>query len=198
MPSSQAPILIVKSDRTPCFSDLKKNGASIEKDWHNMPLKPAARYLFWTTDDWFYFLAGHEKPPFCHPDSQPGVFREGLWLDDVAEFFLQPKPGGPYLEFNLSPTGTWWSCRFDRIRQPAQEEPQKTESVETNSEVTANGWQAMAKIPLSRIGPLEEARGNVCFILESPNQRFFTTATPTCENPDFHRPDDFRPLEIKE
>lgn len=51
-------------------------------------------------------------PPF-------GPLKRGddLWRSTCFEAFLAPKPGGPYVEMNASPSGAWAFYSFDGYRK---------------------------------------------------------------------------------
>jgi hypothetical protein len=105
-------------------------------------------------------------------------FVEGLWNRDVGEFFLIAADGR-YQEFNLSPTGAWWSARFRGYRDQECQLPDL--SVTSTGARSRSGWKASLTVPVSEI--LEWERYQVTAILGG---RFFSTGR--CEGePDFHR-----------
>jgi len=105
-------------------------------------------------------------------------FVEGLWNRDVCEFFLVASDGS-YQEFNLSPTGAWWSARFRSYR--SQESVCPGLSVVTSAARSRSGWKATLSVPVAEVIAWE--RFQVTAILGG---RYFSTGACTGE-PDFHR-----------
>ncbi|MBX3172535.1 MAG: hypothetical protein KF760_34345 [Candidatus Eremiobacteraeota bacterium] len=105
-------------------------------------------------------------------------FVEGLWRRDVAEFFLIAADGS-YQEFNLSPTGAWWSARFRGYRD--QERECRCTSVVTSAGRSRAGWKAWLSIAVAEVIAWE--RFQVTAILGG---RYFSTGKCSGE-PDFHK-----------
>lgn len=192
---------ILRASRPPEFADLESSGHCLENDWSGNPLTAPVRFLFRMTKDHFYFLASSELGVGTStPGSEGGIYEAELWKHDVAEFFLGDPATGNYLEFNLAPNGAWWSCGFSGVRLAARGQPVEILDVETRSERGENSWRAMARLPL----PLLRERYrfgsgstlNATFILKSPDQIFLTAGAASDGPPDFHRPQDFPPVEF--
>ena len=181
-------------DSAPDFERLQNDGDLIKADWFHKTSPFFPKFLCAVDKTHFYFLAGGQNHPSCHPDGKSGEFQPELWKYDVAEFFLATPDRSSYLEFNLSPNGAWWSARFKEPRV-ALDQPPLT-GVKTVSDISNDSWQVRAAIPLSELGPLEGALLNVTFILGSPEQRFFTSAPLDAVEPDFHRPHHFLPMSL--
>ncbi len=184
-------------DGQPSWANLSKMGIPLTQDWHRTEISPPAHYLITVSDSHLHFLIGREKAALSHPEGTSGRYQAELWRYDVGELFLASKDLS-YLELNLSPSGAWWSCHFQKARVPARGEPRALKEVKTIQQETASGWRAMASIPLSELPDLNDATANVCFILNSPEQRFLTISAPSPGAPDFHRPEAFLPLKAME
>lgn len=171
----------------------------ITKDWHGLPVEPAAGFSLAADDRRLWFIAHHRAPANLHPQARPGVFQADLWKHDVAELFLAHPASGRYFEFNLAPNGAWWSCEFTAARVRAEECDIAMPEIATFADMAADGaWVAAMAIPLDLLkarldfGP--QSHANVTFVLGSPRQRFLTAADLGGDKPDFHRPERFPQL----
>lgn len=140
-------------------------------------------------------MAEHDSPPTCHPSARPGAFQAELWKFDVAEFFLSDPRTGRYLEFNLAPNGAWWSCLFRAPLDRCHPEDEPLPGVRTETTARPTGWHAEATLPLTWLREQlhfgDNSRLNATFILNSPQQRFFTAVPLGGRDPAFHQPDSF-------
>ncbi|MFC7337361.1 hypothetical protein ACFQY0_09260 [Haloferula chungangensis] len=171
----------------------------ISTDWEKKAIDSPAAWSLATDEERLWFIASHGKPAKLHPESRPGKFLPELWTYDVAELFLADPGSGRYLEINLAPNASWWSCDFAGPRQRASADGEAIPEVTTHAELDpGGGWVAAMSIPLdllrARIDFGESTRANVCFILNSPNQRFLTASELGGEIPDFHQPERFPKL----
>lgn len=174
----------------------------IGKDWHGSPFDPGAGYALAQDGQRLWFIASHTKPARIHPSARPGKFQPELWRYDVAELFLADPVSGRYFEFNLAPNGAWWSCEFTAPRVRYQEEDFQMPEVGAFAELAEDGsWAAALAIPLdilkARINYGPETRGNVTFILNSPDQKFLTAAKLSDGEPDYHLPGQFPTLQSR-
>ena len=114
-------------------------------------------------------------------------FVEGLWEQDVAEFFLLDRRRGSYQEFNLSPGGAWWSAVFSAPRARTVPQPDWTTfAVQTDVNWTAQHWTGRLSLPLP---DLADVAVNFTAITAGPERRrFFSLASLGGTTPDFHRP----------
>lgn len=168
----------------------------IEKDWHGEPLQPPAAYALAMDAHRLWFIAHHRRPARLHPLARPGKFQAELWHHDVAECFLADPVSGRYFEFNLAPSGAWWSCEFTAPRVRAEEIDIVMPEVATFSDMAVDGaWLVAMSIPLdllrARLNFGPGIRANVTMILESPAQRFITAADLGGGEPDYHLPGRF-------
>ena len=139
-------------------------------------------------------------------------FVEGLWQQDVAEFFVADRRTGHYQEFNLGPGGAWWSATFcaPRLRVVPQPEWQSfgvlAKVLWTNRE-----WIGQLSVPLPAGIPflsppshrsgaerlmqeLESGQLAVNFTAITAGRagpRFYSLAHLRTATPDFHRPADW-------
>ena len=143
------------------------------------------------------FLSQNE--PFTDTTVKPGFF-EGLWRFDCGELWLANPESGRYIEFNLAPTGDWWTCVFvsPRVRDFETDPPQcVTEGYRNKS-----AWFAKLKISRTEvercIGNSENLIGNVTLVLggcDHPDERLENLhSIVPLGAVDFHRPQDWVPL----
>lgn len=148
----------------------------------------------------FHFSAA--QPYQAAPGSACGVFQAELWQHDCAEFFLVDPSTGRYLEFNVSPSGGWWSASFISVRVQDQEERfNDSVSCSTTSLDEDGLWAIEFSVPVSEIesaigAPLESLCGNVTAILNSPDQVFLSAAKLGGTQPDYHIPQSWVPLVV--
>lgn len=122
----------------------------------------------------------------------PG-FVEGLWEQDVAEFFIADRATGHYQEFNLGPGGAWWSATFSAPRVRIAPQPEcRLFGITTNVSWTDTQWIGRQSLPLP---DLAGAAVNFTAIIAGPDgRRFYSLADLGGRTPDFHRPADWIPL----
>ena len=137
-------------------------------------------------------------------------FREGLWEQDVMEFFILDRQSGHYREYNLSPGGAWWAAEFTAPRVRLDPQPGKaTFGVKTHVSWGRDDWGGSLRIPIpSEIGmsdpnrdsavlgdgptSLEKGRWAVNFTSvwsSAAGRQFYSLAELGGEKPDFHQPD---------
>lgn len=193
-------IPVIFAMKSPTFDDLHDHGMELLMDWSGSQITKLSKFLFWVDHTHFHFLACQKGTPgLSHPESRLGQYQAELWKYDVAEFFLLSSDKSRYLEFNLSPNGGWWTCAFSAPLVPATGEPAPVPEVRTSAGVTSGGWQACATIPLSWLqdnyGFDKSSHLNACFILNSPDQVFVSAGNLGDGGPDYHRPQQFPPIE---
>lgn len=106
---------------------------------------------------------------------------------DCAELSFGRGSNFAYQEFNLSPSGAWWSQGFARYREadPAFRRPQGVECYAQVQQIEPAYWQAcLQAVPLTEIAlpafKVENAkklRANVCFIWGADPQQFVMRPT---------------------
>lgn len=124
-------------------------------------------------------------------------FVQGLWEYDVGEVFISHPATGRYQEFNLAPSGAWWTCLFSSYRTAEEKQPAVVPATIWQHS-TAEGWQAAIEIPISGIHlpfrDLAELRFNICTIQGSSPRHYLSAATINTREPDFHHHDSFLAL----
>ena len=117
-------------------------------------------------------------------------FVEGLWEQDVAEFFISDRRTGHYQEFNLSPGGAWWSALFvaPRVRKDPQPESQAF-GVRTEILWTATEWVGRLSFPQPDL--FHTAVNFTAITAGREGRRFYSLAALGSATPDFHRPEDW-------
>lgn len=155
---------------------------------HTTEMRP--KYSLIAADQNFWFLAALPHDCIFERSYRCGEFIEGLWNFDCAELFVCLDDAGAYIEFNLSPSGAWWACRFSDYRKRAEPHPAPPEGVMTFAELEHGYYHAAMAIPLKVLGLdsnyLPMARLNVNFILGSPHYRYFSACRLQSVQPDFH------------
>jgi hypothetical protein len=171
----------------------------IEYDWFGERVKNPVGFVVAVDPDNLYLAAKVEATPWHDPAHTQGQFVEGLWNKDVAEIFLGSADSPVYQEFNLGPTGAWWSCSFSKYRKrdSAFTAPQ---GVKTFSKIGSAQWQAAIAIPLKQIAvPLDlegSTRANVSFVVGKAKRQYLTWSNIQQREPDFHRAEDFENIDL--
>lgn len=147
----------------------------IEQDWYGTRAGFPILWSLETRGDLLEFTFESGAPAAC--DEVEG-FVAGLWHKDVGEFFLIAEDGR-YQEFNLSPSGAWWSARFRGYRDQECECP--CPSVVTQAARSRSGWKA--SLTVLRSETIDWKRFQVTAILDG---RYFSSGLCAGE-PDFHR-----------
>lgn len=170
---------------------------SWEFDWFGLPVRYRAHFRFALYKERLTFCFEANKEPECE-DLPSGTFRAGLWERDVAEFFLMG-PNGDYQEFNLSPSGAWWSASFTGHRQQSEELPCPSVVVAACS--GGGRWTAQLSVALVDIKPLQgfclsQCRLNPTAILAPGQPEYLCYGHSSGGQPDFHREDNFLPIVV--
>ena len=148
--------------------------SEISEDWYKKRLPPENKSFFKIAIDEnnLFFCGKVNNLPNCDKDHKSGEFIEGLWEKDVAEIFIKDDQTNSYQEFNLSPTGAWWSAIFKdyRVRDYDAEKKLSLESVivETKTEII-DSWCSILVYPRDKIGVVcdfnENSKLNATFCL---------------------------------
>lgn len=169
----------------------------ITKDWFGKDPQYAIEFRLALTPSKLIFEARGAAMPDCDFSLRGGSFVENLWQKDCAELFLAEAGTTRYQEFNLSPTGAWWSAVFEsyRKRESTPYVPPKT--VRAFSMIDDDFWQSKIILPREAIAIKanfdQSVPANVCFVLGGGTQ-FLTYARLTAKEPDFHRAEQFLEL----
>jgi hypothetical protein len=119
------------------------------------------------------------------PSTGPRGVGERLWQHTCCEAFLAASPGGPYFEFNFSPSGQWAGYAFERYREGtalAVDDPQ----IQVTS--TPENFRLSARIPM--------LSGSACAALtvvveEADGRLSYWALRHPPGKPDFHHPAGF-------
>ncbi len=174
----------------------------IDFDWYGEQLKNPPRFVLAKDTINLFFAAFIDSAPFHDPTAAQGEFVEGLWNKDVAEFFIANSGTPTYQEFNLSPSGAWWSCLFSKYRKRDIANFRMPNNIKTCAALSASSWRAALSIPLTELSiPIDfetDTRINICFALGKTKRRYVSWANIQNYDPDFHRAEDFEDVDILE
>lgn len=169
---------------------------SVCADWRGGPLASSFDWAFVLDPKTLWFCARVPGRPDFERSHLPGEFVEGLWERDVAEFFIQDS-SGRYQEFNVSPSGAWWTVLLMsyRTRAEATLEP-RLAAVDTG--ISDGGWSAVLGVARDDLSvALEEgSRLHVSGIVHKPVKQYLSSKPVPSIDPDFHYPDCFQPTEF--
>lgn len=192
--------------------------AGLCQEWYGAKSEVAPRFRLRLCDDYIIFSVHVEnKIPVACPHDTSGAFLERLWEADCAELFLCNSSNGFYLEFNLSPLGSWWSCAFTSPFVQSDKEPTAiagittTASMSLSSEMNCaedsrgmDGWTAEMAIPTASLPPrlhfdANTTTGNVTFCLRDKDSFqntyiSFYDLSADGSTPNFHQPHLWKPL----
>lgn len=118
--------------------------------------------------------------------------RDELWRHTCAEIFLalgkRPFTGGPYLEFNFSPTGDWAAYRFDSTRVGMCSHVWSGSRVPNiKMSQTPDELALQVLLPLEAL-PTGEHRVAYASVLETSQGLSYWALRHPVNNPDFHHP----------
>ena len=173
---------------------------TLQNDWHGVAVTPALRCALRIVGSNLVFRSSRGASPSCSRNQTLGQFIEGLWEEDVSEFFLCEQGTTRYLEVNLAPTGAWWWCLFDEYRKRTNPQPPPPATVSATSIISANVWESSLSIPLSvlpfPIPPDRAPRINITGVITKPERHFLSYTKLQNDKPDFHLTKQFRPYNL--
>ena len=155
---------------------------ALKQQWSKSASKVEPQVRWWMEADRLNWEMRMPLPLTEWPASPPGKFVEGLWDQDVAEFFIADRTTGRYHEFNLGPGGAWWSATFRAPRVRIAPQPE-WEAFGVTTAVFRNETHWIGQLSL----PLPQLAG-------SEGRNFYSWADLGGPVPDFHRPLDWIPL----
>ncbi len=161
----------------------------LDKDWYKKPC-PKAGFEIVKLTNWT-FKVSVPTIPSIKPIAKPNQYYEGLWVQDVAEWFIVNPVTGRYVEVNLAANGAWWMMLFSEPRKRIVI-PSLT-GVRSQYSQVENNWEAALCIPQSLLlACLGEGNWthNVCFILGDNPKQYVSFNKLSSKTPDFHRPDE--------
>ncbi len=171
---------------------------TIKQDWHGKPC-PSASFRIWQENQFWIFSVQVNVPADITLPAQPGEYFEGLWEQDVAEWFIANPQTGHYIELNLAANGAWWLMAFSqpRVRNETLLQTTSLAGVNTQHQMTATAWQAELRLPQNCLQNLlgeGQWTHNVCFILGQQPRQYLSMNQLASLKPDFHLPDEFTAL----
>jgi hypothetical protein len=128
--------------------------------------------------------------------------RDELWRTTCAEIFValddasdgKPYTGGPYLEFNFSPTGDWAAYRFDSTRAGMRAHAWRgNEAPRVSLAASTEGLALEVTLPLAALSAGVH-RVAYASVVEISNGLSYWALTHPTDRPDFHHPQSFAAL----
>ena len=168
------------------------------KDWRGAHLASAFEWCFVKDTERLWFSARLPGGSFYDQTHCVGDFVEGLWQQDVAEFFVKDS-SGRYQEFNVSPSGAWWTTLLSSYRRRAAVQP-KISNPEIHTQVLQGRWFAVIGVALADVGVQCNTQTliHVSGIHGSPHQTFMSSKPQPHISPDFHEPNCFEAIEFEQ
>ncbi len=152
-----------------------------------------------------YELRSHVTIKIPSLQAERASRRDELWLHTCCELFARdPENPGPYLEFNVSPSGDWACYAFDGVLRgmrsvpwPDSIDPPQVKSTmaQTESDPFRHRLVVDLAIPRPALGARSQLFPTV--VLETMAGTSFWAIWHPIDRPLFHHPDNFlRALEI--
>ena len=167
-------------------------------DWFAEPLNIKTAFLLAYSSQRIYFAFKCRQKAFINSDHQKNAYKEGLWKYDVAEFFICDPKSGQYQEFNISPSGSWWTMLFSGYRKEDHSHFVLPQEIEIISNFTDSIWEVAFSVALDQlsldVSDLTKLTGNVTSIINGRNRKYLSWAIINSDKPDFHRNDCFLPF----
>jgi len=191
---------VLTSNKRLSIKQLKKaTWSHIEIDLSGASANKGARFVVGVDFESLFFLASAKLPTNCDNSLSAGRFKVELWKLDVAELFIAEDKTDRYQEFNLSPTGAWWSMGFDHYRSEAANFRPPTNVVCT-SWGDNERWYSSIVVPRQELwidcSWTDRSRANVCFILGEGKRSFLSWEKLESESPDFHLTEQFEAIRV--
>jgi len=127
-----------------------------------------------------------------------GEFVEGLWEEDVAELFIKTADGR-YQEFNIGPSGAWWSMTLSGYRTRSVS-PQRPELLAVATDVGSDRWEVVAAFARNaldvELAPTSSVR--VSGMWYRPEPCFLSSSPVPDVAPDYHHGACFEPVSLLE
>ncbi len=167
-------------------------------DWHGKPVRHPTSFGFRLHEDRLVYRFRSDKSADCDKTLVRGQFVAELWTQDVAEFFVRGIDAS-YQEFNVSPTGAWWSAAFGQYRSLVEEVP--CSSVRIQTTIEERNWEIEFSVPLAEIVvlrniDLRDAHLNPAGILNPRDPEYLCFGHTDGGEPDFHRAENFLPITL--
>lgn len=123
-----------------------------------------------------------------------GEFVEGLWNRDVAELFIK-NPEGRCQEFNVAPSGAWWSMTLSeyRKRDPGAKRPHLSH---ISCSLKEGSWEVVAAFERCSLDVdiAPNSRIHVSGMWYRPEPTYLSSHPPRGVEPDYHHAECFEPI----
>ena len=175
----------------------------ISHDLSGAPLTSPLRFGLALSASHLYFGYAQPVNEGSFTPRPVGEFYEGLWEEQVLELFVAADSGERYQEFNLSPSGAWWTQPFSsyRVRDTATGIPQ---TLEVYAEEGSAGSRSFFRIPRSalsvRCNFSDDSRANITAVVveTTPSKKRYCAVHETGSGAaDFHASVGFRSFAFK-
>lgn len=124
------------------------------------------------------------------PEPAPPARANGLWRHTCCELFAAPSPGGPYREFNFSPSGQWQAYEFAAYRQGGLLDAPGTPDIHRH--LDADGLALLVDLPADFLPPAPGLALGLTVVLEDRQGAISYWALAHAPGkPDFHHPATF-------
>lgn len=174
------------------FQDLSQlPRQEFESDWFSAPIEFRAEFALAYSPGFLLFLVSSNLPSLIQKN-QTGKFVENLWEQDVGELFIRKGSDSDYQEWNLSPSGAWWTQKFEGARAPdPQFEPDTTTLAQV--EPCETGWLSWLQAPYQEQITPETTIDITMILTDAQGQRRFLSCCPDPDiAPNFHRPKSYQ------
>lgn len=179
----------------------KHEPLELNHNWDGSKSTLSAQAWLFMSEDRLYFGAQVSQPAWCDTHLHRGDYVEGLWQRDVAELFIAADDAS-YQEFNLSPTGAWWSMSFTSPRVRTTELFVPPKNIKTYGHIKNHSWRAAFSIPVNELAVdlnvPGKTRANVSIIVGENPRTYLSHAKLPGNGPDFHQPGAFNSLRQNE
>ena len=167
--------------------------------WTSIACHNKVEFVIALSTTTLYFGAKVSEPPMFDP-SPTGAFVNDLWQKDVLELFINDDSSLTYQEFNLSPSGAWWSGVFSEYRVSDSRNFKPLAGVHTIAQTTDSSWQAALSIERADLS-VTTALGlnsslNFSAIIGGTERQYLSWADLSGPKPDFHLRQEFERIQL--
>lgn len=183
----------------------KAPALAFDRDWQGQnpdPQRTTEVRLLWTPETLFVQFRCQYRSLTVFSDARADGWRDELWDRDVAETFLQPDAGDPwiYREFEVSPNGHWIDLAVSHGKIEELHSGLRRRVVVDEK---ARTWTAELALPMrcftGQFDPKQPWRANFFRIEGQAEPRFYGAWNPThSPKPNFHVPSAFGALVFRD
>ena len=171
------------------LSDLKEEDFINFKYGWDIQDTVLAKYFLGISDSQIFYSARIYSKPDYDINLKTTDFTERLWERDVIELFIGDPEKGCYQEFNIAPSGAWWSAYFTKYRSADKSAFNELSCIKTEGFVSPTYWQASMVLPIRelsfKLNP-DKVLANPAAISGKNPRSFFSAKPIISEQPDFH------------